>query len=52
MENNEFKAADIFFQNLKNTPIDHHGRSIASIIPLALKEGIPSIGAYLDSRLI
>ena len=49
----ETKVADYFLRDfLANSPIDHHGRAIAGIISECIEKEVPSIGSYLDARLI
>ena len=49
----DLRLADLFLSGmLKEAPLDHHGRSIANILPFCLKLALPSLKDYLDSRLL
>ena len=46
-------VAEYFLQSvLPNMPLDHHGRSLADVIPLCINEGVGYVGEYLDSRFL
>ena len=46
----EFNTAEIIIGNLANEQIGHHARFISNDIDNLVKEGIPSVGKYLDAR--
>ena len=35
---------------LSHMPLDHHGRALADLIPILVKEEVPCLREYLDSR--
>ncbi|CDW75557.1 wd-40 repeat protein [Stylonychia lemnae] len=49
---NNYKSAEIFLQKLSNTPLDSHSRAIVDILHKFVENGIPSLGSYLDNRMI
>ena len=46
-------VAEYFLHTLlPNMPLDHHGRSLADVLPLCIKEGVGYVAEYLDSRFL
>ena len=50
METKNFKIADIILSNLTEEGLDNHGRAIFDVLPDVIRNGLPSIGTYLDAR--
>jgi hypothetical protein len=48
----DFKGMDMLLQYLSGYGIDHHSRAIQSALPVMVEHQLPSLCAYLDSRLL
>lgn len=51
-EAKDFKTADLILQYLADAPLDHHSRDIKDLLPIMIKEQVPSLPTYLESRMI
>lgn len=52
MKYDNHKIADLFLRNIMSEGIDSHGKEIYDILPAFIEENIPSVGVYLDNRLL
>jgi len=49
---NNYKAADVFLTYLADTPLDSHSRVIVNIIPKIISNNLPSFGTYMEKRML
>ena len=47
---NKRSAELLLTKLLSKMPLDHHGRVLSDLIPVLVKEELPSLRDYLDSR--
>ncbi len=52
VENHDFRVLDVLLKYLSGYGIDHHSRAICEILPILVDHSLPSLNAYLNSRLL
>ena len=48
----DYKGLDMMLGYLSGYDFDHHSRAISEIIPTLIERELPSVGDYLNSRLL
>jgi hypothetical protein len=51
-EKKDYKGLDMMLGYLSGYDYDHHSRAISKILPVLIERELPSIGDYLNSRLL
>ena len=51
-EKKDYKGLDMMLGYLSGYDYDHHSRAISEIIPNLIARELPSVGDYLNSRLL
>lgn len=50
-KNDDFRTMDLVLHYLSGYKLDHHSREIVDMLPIMLKQDMPHLHSYLDSRL-